>query len=373
MSPCLSVPSSWGEMVMPRLIGIRKCPRCGREIRGRMSFNGLCADCFLDDMSLEKTLARSLEVKYCPYCGRIKLEHTWKYYSNEELIRYITRKLGKAIEKRLSPHGVGVSQLKASMSLNEFHVTLDVEMEKEGERLDKRLVIPGIVKKEVCPECIKRKIGYHLAVVQVRFVGDEYAGEGEKKIQAILNSLPEKIAQSIVEVDQVRQGLDIKLLNHSSARALASRISHLFTSTMSMSHKLIRDKGGDRITRLTISLKLESGERKWSLGEYMGKTVVYRKTADGKFQVRTLEKNGFTEIILTDVQSKMIRPFRETTRNVSVVSESKEHVFVIDIPEYTNFYKIPKRRVLGTVSRGEEAVLVSSGGEEYLIPKRLLK
>ncbi len=242
-------------------INARICPRCGREA-GR-TIGGLCPDCYVEVHGVG-SLPEKAVFLYCKYCGSYKAQGRWNQPlgSLEETLReylftYYTRKLKPSphideawIERVEGPAGIGgpgVYKVKVLVGGRTGGITLEQEI------LSTLKVDVG-----VCPTCINRvtKRGYD-AIIQIRSSKGKLTDKMREKIEGVILELDSRVRDSIISVEDVREGIDILVQDAASAKLIAARLKVKLLARVTETYKLVgRRSDGKRKGRLTLAVRV---------------------------------------------------------------------------------------------------------------------
>ncbi|MEM1619666.1 MAG: NMD3-related protein [Fervidicoccaceae archaeon] len=225
------------------------CPSCGLKRDGTPFIEGICFKCFLEK---KLTLDWRIEVRICRSCGRLRLSGEWVAGGRENLELAVANAVSFKLAKALRVYGAVVSTRLESPSAAAIRACIDEECYSWTQHIEIDL------RRTLCEDCFKRLSGAHDAIVQVRGVGGPLSTREIRRIRELLASLPRELASSIVEVEEVRGGIDVKVLGHSNARSIASWVLSRLGGSSKETHKLAAPKGGRRRSKLTISLRVAS-------------------------------------------------------------------------------------------------------------------
>lgn len=330
--------------------------------------------CFLKERaSLEELLKTdAIEIDYCGFCGRVKVGTIWRLLKENEFLELISNKYKKILDKIITRYGLRIENfiIEKFTDKNEAEAKLVLAKANMSEELI--ITVKPIIREVICPYCAKRKTGGHSAIIQIRSAELDLS-DVEKLLEKAISKLPERVVQAIVEIEPLGEGLDVKTIDQSSARIIAGKIASLTPSEMGESYKLISVKGGEKITRLTISLRLYSNnKRKWALGEYGNSIVLYRIDSGKEIKIIELGSAPRKTTLPPAFQDK-IKPFRGSTKNVVVISKTPTTVFVMGEEDYSFFTEIPVENIVGEPKPGSKALYISAVKNDFLVMKDLLK
>lgn len=338
------------------MIRPKKCPLCGREQNDSMPFAGsVCIDCFLKNKFKEKIAVKIIR---CPICGRLYIRGRWIEFDESTLYNYIAQEIEKQLNRILRDYGLEVF-------VNVF--AEEVEAIISEERAAYKWKVPAEISYEqrVCMECSRRLSGYHEAIIQFRGEGGSLTDKEKNRVKRELEKLPTPLQESIVEVKELKEGLDVKVYDQPSARAIVSFFAQRNPSTVKESHKLITIRGGVKKTRLSISVRVHRPIEN-ELMSYNNKPALVRYSGEGKVEVTVIPERRKIFIRYEEVQSKL-RPYRDPVSKVLITTISPKEVYFMDIKGTFELDSIPMEYVVGIPEEGKEAYIISYNNRRYLV------
>ena len=233
---------------------MRICPRCGRPTS--VVIDGLCPQCYAETHGIASLPGR-IDVEVCRYCGRARLGHRWvEAGSFEAAIR-------RAIEYHLSRAArqsrfqrVRIAGLRYE-TLPNWNTRVEVELEAYyGDyRVTSTTTVTVRLHPSICPVCKTRVSGEYDTVLQVRGASARGLSEEELAEQAWRLGL----GHQLVDVIQVRDGVNVYFTNPGAARKLAKKLIQKYGGTLSRVHyeHVTTTSTGQTRTRRTILLRLD--------------------------------------------------------------------------------------------------------------------
>jgi NMD protein affecting ribosome stability and mRNA decay len=291
-----------------------RCVRCGKEVQALIE--GLCIDCFIYTRGID-TLFKAA-VDQCPVCGRIRIDNKWTD-NPSDLSSWLARKIGEKYSKIFNKYGLMIRDVE--LSGDSFIAKIPSE--------NSVLVFKGKIelsfRRSICPLCLREKQESFEAVIQVRAEDEEDIKKIREVVDTTLSTLPPERASEILVIDELKEGLDLKVYSHSTARFIANRIKALYPSELKETHKLITIKGGKRQSKLTISVRLlkTSG---YEIVYYKNKPALVTYLSSGK--IKLLLHNGNSLLIDRKTLDRETRVFRGTVEEVMITNIDEEHVYV---------------------------------------------
>ncbi|HDN75686.1 MAG TPA: hypothetical protein ENG05_00990, partial [Acidilobales archaeon] len=234
-------------------MGRRFCVRCGTEERpGYPIIDGLCPKCFLRERSIVK-LPSKIELTICPSCGSVQLGSRWIMIAGnmENILEYYLNKL--LIKRENLYEGFSEVRIRVKELMNS-KVKLAVEGWYGGNKIIQESLINVRIKRRLCPRCIKVKVGSYEALVQIRYVGGIDRSLNREIIKLIMSN--EKIFKSLSDIEEVKEGLNLKFLDQSIAKYLANIIKKKYGAKIIQSWSDAGYVSGRKHSKLTIAVRL---------------------------------------------------------------------------------------------------------------------
>jgi NMD protein affecting ribosome stability and mRNA decay len=291
-----------------------RCVRCGKEVQALIE--GLCIDCFIYTRGID-TLFKAT-VDQCPVCGRIRIDNKWRD-NPSDLSSWLARKIGEKYSKIFNKYGL----MMRDVELSGYSFIAKIPSENSV------LVFKGKTelsfRRSICPLCLREKQESFEAVIQVRAEDEEDIKKIQEVVDTTLSTLPPERASEVLVIDELKEGLDLKVYSHSTARFIANRIKALYPSELKETHKLITIKGGKRQSKLTISVRLLKTTG-YEIVYYKNKPALVTYLSSGK--IKLLLHNGNSLLIDRKTLDKETRVFRGTVEEVVITDIDEEHVYV---------------------------------------------
>ncbi len=242
----------------------RVCPVCGRSSREVPFVGGLCRDCYIEHVGVAR-LPPALRFVYCKYCGAYRYQGGWNQGlgdPGETLVEYAHLVLSKKLKPTRSVSEAWIEEVRLDRPFHGpgiYRLLVRVAGRSvEGVPLTQELVVEARAEAAVCPACTARltERGYE-AIVQIRGSEGRLGGRLRGEVEGFLGRLDPRLRDAIVKVDEVREGIDLYVLDHASARMIAGKIRAAFMGRTVDTYKLVgRRPDGKRRGRLTISVRI---------------------------------------------------------------------------------------------------------------------
>jgi len=344
-------------------MGRRFCVRCGvLESSNQPIIDGLCPKCFIKERTIVN-LPTKVEVTICSLCyalysmGRwvnvgLRLEEVLEYYINKVLI------------KRENTYP-GFNDVKAQVvRVSGGKIEVIVRGTYRNASLSQKLITNVRINYRLCPRCLKIKTGGYEALIQIRFEGGVDRRLGREVLKLI--SKHERIMTSITDVEEVKEGLNIKLMSQSVARQLANIVKKKYGAKVVQSWTDAGYVSGKRHSKLTISLRLPTLRREDII--VVGEKDIALVVDVGESFIRLMRLSDGKEIKLT-YDNLWSKGFRKLTPKEYVIIKGK-------VLGYEGGYAVIQEVTTGNIYRvrphilkdlGSDAEVLIYKGEAYLL------
>lgn len=268
----------------------RICPGCGGPSPG----GGTCDRCRAGKtpwFSCDKRVASTS----CPACGATKSAGVWTDIRGERA-EYAEEVVRSGVRFHPDVRSPAVSFSIRDISQNRSAAEADLSGVLYGEPVTGHCRIEILWQKEQCDRCNRLSGDYHEGVIQVR--ADErrpHPWEVSRSVQAAydvehdMQSGGERLS-FVSKVDEHRDGVDITVGSQQIGQAIVQEIVRRLGGRVTTHPKLVGEKAGKRLYRITWSLRLPKlvrgdifahGGRYGEVVQPEGKTIRYRDLATG--------------------------------------------------------------------------------------------
>lgn len=260
------------------------CVRCGvEEGPGTPIIDGLCPKCFVKERPLLK-LPSKLSVTVCSSCGAVYVGGQWDNpgSSLEEAVEYY---MNRTLVKRTTVYP-GLEDVRVEVeSISSGKVYYRVTGKYGGVTLAQNGVAYLKVVRKLCPVCSTVKYGKYEATIQIRTEGPprlEVFREVGRRVSRI-----KEFEQSVVEIKEDKNGVDLKMKDQSSARYIATILRKEFAAKIKQTWKDYGYVSGKKYGKLTISVRLP-GVLAGDIIEYEGAPAVVLGIKQGRVIIKRL-------------------------------------------------------------------------------------
>lgn len=232
------------------------CPRCG----GPSPDGGTCARCRVDQIRWMECDSR-ISVIECPSCGAWKEAGAWTDL-NRERTDIATERILRAIHLHPGVESPGFDMRIEDISPNRSRASCTVSASLLGIPVQESCSIEIVWQKEQCDRCSRMSGSYYEGVVQVRAKGRKpypfeiaTAAGIAQETEGALQEGGERLS-FISRIDENRDGLDITVGSQRIGQEISSNIVRRLGGRFSTHPKLVGEKAGRKVYRITFSVRL---------------------------------------------------------------------------------------------------------------------
>ncbi len=351
----------------------RYCVRCGRpENPEEPLINGYCSDCYIDHVGLFDAQP-VLSVTICSRCGSWYYKgRWWEPLSFEDIIR---RLFLDWAEKHLTD-GVELVEVEhvgkpVSRGHGWYDVVLSLSIVLVNNAVRRRDIdVRFKLTKTVCPRCLKKAGKSFNSLVQFRSTRGYLTEEEKSYIREKLSA--HGIAEEVVEIIENRQGIDVKMSDHTVARRLAGIVSRERSAHVKETFKLRRyDPGrGRKEGVITLSVRLHDIAPGMVM-EYEGRPCVVIGVRRGRVLVEFLDNGETAEFSIDLFWRGLLRRNEKLVRGgeYTVVGYDSSMLYLVN-DETGEIVEYPRLVNLNTVKVGDKFVSYRVADKTYMVRKR---
>ncbi|NYT20890.1 MAG: NMD protein affecting ribosome stability and mRNA decay [Methanomicrobiales archaeon] len=232
------------------------CPRCGRPSED----GGLCGACRAAQLRWYSCPARVVSI-CCPGCGARKEAGLWveTEVPREELTNTLVKQAIVIIPEIHDPDiTISIHDKSSNRSVADCRMSGTLF----GEPVEGSCQIEIVWQKEQCDRCSRVSGSYYEGVVQVRATGRKPLPREIRNAERIAREVEEALISSgerlsfISEIEETRDGLDITIGSQRIGQEIATAIVRVMGGRYTTHPKLIGERAGKRLYRITYSVRL---------------------------------------------------------------------------------------------------------------------
>lgn len=350
----------------------RFCAKCGRVRDSSTPFIGnLCVKCFLEEYSVLE-IPKEVTLHLCSKCLSYKFKGKWfppkSYMLKNVVFEVLEKELSQKIKLKVKELNVYYSLTLPEKIGTRFTSTLKALVKAGKYSTVQEQTITVNISYEVCPNCSMKISKTYKALVQVRSVKTRLSYREKILISNVLKGIEER---NIVEIVELREGLDIKTTDTATARKIALKIKHKTGAKVRETHENIRrTREGKRISKLIITVRIP---------EFLEDDIiifeneVYRivKVNDAYVTLvneRSGEKRTLPVEVLWEGKFKKLTNEYPSAKLV-VIGISDTKVYTLRVDKEYEMYEIPIAKIPHNVKVGEELKAIIINGKPYVLGK----
>lgn len=329
----------------------------------------LCPECYLELYGFGKPPSEII-VTICPRCGSYRFQGNWypSPGSIEDVIALTFQALFKPSEYT---EYYRVDKVEVDYENNTAVIKLVGRL--KGDNIERSTVYTTrlIIRKQLCPVCLKKASGAPSAIIQIRSYRGKLGEDERAAVEELLASLDTGVRDAIISTNNVREGIDINLVDQNIARTIASRFRSKLGAFIKESHKLITQRrDGRKVTRLTLSVRLPfffPG----ALVDYRGSLARVEDIDHGYVILRLLGTRSHRRLRVEEAWRILSEPKGLEKIRVIVAALEPGWVHVQEIGGAYNYLELPRSSTVleGDVRPGRDAILIKFRNKYYVIAK----
>ncbi len=357
----------------------RFCAKCGRAFTEEVVFVGnLCIQCYLEENRILNVPSK-VEISLCKSCFSYKVKGKWikplTYDSPENIVKEALEKIVEDKIKIIEEYrGLKEIQIAYNMEVpseihsTQFPITIIGKVKAGKEVYEQRYPVLVKVSYTLCPNCLMRVSKTYKAIVQVRSARNSVDRVDRRKIDRILREMD---PHNIIDVEEVREGLNIKVSDATTARILASKIRNEMGAMVSESFKHVRrNREGKRTSKLVVVVRLPKF-RENDLVMFRNDIFRIVKISGFRVTLRNERTNTKTTVSAEALWNGRISSIPETAvhKKYLVIGRDDRVVYVVDASENYEVKEIPLGYVSENVKPGDELKVAIINGKPYVLGK----
>ena len=176
------------------------CIRCGREVQYLV--NGrLCPECYLELYGFGKA-PNEITITICPRCGSYKFQGNWypPLGGIEDVVALVFQAAFKPTEHT---EYYRVSKVEIDYESGKAIVTVTGKLKGDIEERSTTYVTRLIIRKQLCPTCLRKASGAPSAIIQVRSYYGKLSEEERLAVEELLESLDAGLQDAIISTSEV--------------------------------------------------------------------------------------------------------------------------------------------------------------------------
>lgn len=346
---------------------VRYCVRCGRlEDKDNPLINSMCPRCYLESKGVFKRTP-ILDIVLCSKCGQLRFRGRWTRVSGlEDAIKLVLEgSFKKYVNDEVTGLLVGTVSNVRRVNKDYYSAFVEVRAVLEDKAVvDSSYTIHFRLTKMVCPNCFKKAGKTFNAIVQVR---SERGYLTDEEIDYIYDIVSDPvISDDIVEIDENRNGIDIKVINVVVAKRIASIITRDKGAKIIETFKLRRydPSQGRKLGIITISVRLPS-INKGELVMYKGELMKIREWSGSGLILESMDGRSIRVRMEEYWGGAVRRPDHVMVKDYIVLSYDHSTIYLLD-EETGEIMEFPRQTNLYSLREGDRVRSYRVGDKVYL-------
>lgn len=242
-----------------------KCLVCGKSSDKVPIYRGVCLDCFLHDTKVLMFKERKVHFTVCPICGDHIYKGSWRRSDDILLLEddfksVVLSNIKTDMEDSIVDIEFDndiVNFVKRSGN-NRINGHVKIRLHGYNVIIDRNIYAYVDVRHKVCDRCLNEVSGNYEAILQVR--GNISKEEMNQLYLAVSKSLEMAYKSGrdyrLIDQKEVSKGVDFYFSSYNEAIRTAKELKKQFGGNITETRKLVKIKGGKRIARHTILLRI---------------------------------------------------------------------------------------------------------------------
>ncbi|WP_302082738.1 60S ribosomal export protein NMD3 [Salinibaculum rarum] len=244
------------------------CPRCGETIERDVSLDAegpdaaLCDACYLDEYDLVEAPDR-VEVNVCARCGAVHRGNRWVDVGAEDYTDIAVEEVTEALSVHVAADSISWQVAPEQVDETTIRMHCQFSGVLRGTPVAEEVTVPVKIGRQTCTRCGQIAGGSYAATVQVR-ARERTPTEDETDravdiAEAYIDDREGKGDRNafISEINEVNDGVDVKVSTSQIGRAIADRIVRELGGTVDEARRLVsEDDDGQRLYRMAYAARL---------------------------------------------------------------------------------------------------------------------
>ncbi len=233
------------------------CPKCGKDTD--ILYDNVCRQCFVGNKKLLECPA-VLHLRICPTCGSVFKRGKWSLKEDEKETVLDCAKDALALD--VQAENIELTLSPKQLDYSRYNVHIEAKAEIKGAPITTSQDTEVRINWETCDMCSRISGGYFEGIVQIR--GDrrlpteeelERCREIAEGVAARAQKKGDRLA-FIPKIVEVEEGMDVYVGSIKLGKQICKAIIDVFGGRFSESPKLVGQRKGEDLYRITFALRL---------------------------------------------------------------------------------------------------------------------
>ncbi len=341
------------------------CPRCGKDTD--VFYDNVCRQCFIGDKKLVEC-PEVMPAKICPTCGSVFLRGKWVKKEGES--EAIVDCVKAAVKLERNAQNIELVLSPKQFDYSRYNVHIGAKAELKGVKLEASQDAEVRISWETCDMCSRISGGYFEGIVQIRADRRRPTEEELERCREIAESVAAKAQEKgdrlafIPKTVEVEEGLDIYVGSIKLGKQICRAITDILGGRFSESPKLVGQKNGEDLYRITFALRLPEFVRA-DIVSVDGKVIEVQRCGKHVSGIDLETGRRFIENFNSLLEVKKLGRRQDAVSAVLVSDEGKT-IQIMD-PETYETVTIKRPEFL-EVEPGNEIRIVKTAKGIYVLP-----
>jgi len=233
------------------------CPKCGNDVD--VLYSNVCRQCFIGDKKLLESPA-VVHMRICPTCGSVYIRGKWQSRGEESDV--IIESVRDNLKINKQARDIGLTITPKQLDYSRYSVHVEAKANIEGIPIDAALDTEVRISWETCDTCSRIAGGYFEGIVQVRAEKRLPAKEELDKCRSIAEDAAARTQDKgerlafIAKIVELDEGIDVYVGSSKLGKQICRAIVDTFGGKFSESPKLVGQKDGEDLYRITFAVRL---------------------------------------------------------------------------------------------------------------------
>ncbi|MGB8217795.1 MAG: 60S ribosomal export protein NMD3 [Candidatus Methanoperedens sp.] len=233
------------------------CPKCGKN--ADVFYENVCKNCFIKDKKLLECPA-VLFSKICPVCGAVYKRGKW--LSKEDESKTIIECARESLKLDNQVSDLEITLSPKQLDYSRYRVHIDAKAQIKGMPVELEQDTEVRISWETCDTCSRISGGYFAGIVQIRADKRIPTKEELGRCKEIAESVSARGQEKgdrlafIAKTEELGEGSDFYVGSIKLGKQICKAIIEVFGGKFLESPKLVGQKNGEDLYRITYALRL---------------------------------------------------------------------------------------------------------------------
>jgi nonsense-mediated mRNA decay protein 3 len=234
------------------------CPKCGKDTD--IFYDNVCRQCFIGDKKLIECPV-VLYSKICPKCGSVFKKGKWSLKEEDESETIVDCVKG-ALKLDKQARNIELTLSPKQLDYSRYSVHIEAKAEIKGAPIHASQDTEVRISWETCDTCSRISGGYFEGIVQIRAERRVPTKEELESCKNIAEDVAIRAQEKgdrlafIAKTEELGEGADLYVGSIKLGKQICRAIIEVFGGKFSESPKLVGQKNGEDLYRITFALRL---------------------------------------------------------------------------------------------------------------------